>query len=71
MADRKKASGFLLLVGSGPTIVDAGDDRERAVEQAVELLNRQDTIVFLSKAVASIGEFKITKDQLIFTRKSE
>ena len=49
--------------------MDAGTDRERAVEQAVEILNEQDTIVFLAKAVANIGDVIITKDQLILTRK--
>ena len=52
-------------------MVDAGDDREKAIERAVELINEQDTIVFLSKVVSRIGQFKITKDQLILQRKSE
>jgi UDP-N-acetylmuramyl tripeptide synthase len=50
-------------------VVDAGTDRERAIEQAVQLLNEQDTIVFLAKAVANIGNVVVTKDQLILTRK--
>lgn len=52
-------------------MVDAGSDREKAIEKAVELLNEQDTIVFLSKMVANIGESVVTKDQLILTRKEE
>jgi UDP-N-acetylmuramyl tripeptide synthase len=51
--------------------VEAGDDREKAIEKAVSILNEQDTIVFLAKTVANIGQIKITKDQLILTRKSE
>jgi UDP-N-acetylmuramyl tripeptide synthase len=51
--------------------VDAGEDRELAIEKAVELLNEQDTVIFLSKAVYHIGQTLVTKDQLIFTRKSE
>jgi len=70
-ADRTKASGFLLLVGSGPAIVDAGVDRDRAVEKAVAILNEQDTIVFLAKMVASVGDTVVTRDQLILTRKEE
>lgn len=70
-ADRQKTSGFLLLVGSGPRIIEAGDDREHAIEKAVEIINEQDTVVFLCKAVFDIGQSKITKDQLIFTRETE
>jgi len=51
--------------------VDAGADREKAIEKAVDLLNDQDTIVFLSKMVANIGGSVVTKDQLILTRKGE
>ena len=68
-ADRRKASGFLLLVGPEPTVIDVGEDRERAVDRAVELLNEQDTIIFLAKVMASIGDYLITKDQLVMTRK--
>jgi F420-0:gamma-glutamyl ligase len=70
-AARQKASGFLLFVGPGPTVIDAGDDRERAIAQAVDLLNVQDNIVFLSKMVANVGGIVVTKDQLILTRKHE
>lgn len=70
-ADRQKTSGFLLFVGSGPLIIEAGEDRDVAVQQAVDLLNEQDTVVFIGKAVSRIGSYVITKDQLILTRKSE
>jgi UDP-N-acetylmuramyl tripeptide synthase len=52
-------------------VVDAGDDREQAIEKAVDILNEQDTIVFLAKMVANVGDSVITKDQLILTRKEE
>ncbi|KKM86332.1 hypothetical protein LCGC14_1280010 [marine sediment metagenome] len=52
-------------------MLDAGYDREKAIEKAVDLLNEQDTIVFLAKMVANIGGSIVTKDQLILTRKEE
>lgn len=70
-ADREKASGFMLLVGSGPSVIEAGEDRDLAIEKAVEILNERDTVVFLSKAQTRIGQALVTKDQLILTRKSE
>ena len=69
-AERKRVSGFVLLVGSDPNVVPAGDDREQAVEKAVKLLEEKDTIVILSKLQSRIGENFVTKDQLILTRKS-
>ncbi len=48
----------------------AGEDREAAVEQAVEILEQNDTVVFLSKLQSKFGDVFVTKDQLIFTRKS-
>jgi UDP-N-acetylmuramyl tripeptide synthase len=63
--------GFILLVGSGPTVIDAGEDRESAIEKAVEILQENDTVVFVSKLQSKFGEVLVTKDQLILTRKSE
>jgi UDP-N-acetylmuramyl tripeptide synthase len=68
-AEREKISGFILLVGAGPEIIPAGEDREAAIEQAVELINQRDTVVFLSKLQSRFGKTLVTKDQLIFTRK--
>ncbi len=68
-AERKRVSGFVLLVGSDPNVISAGDDREQAVEKAVKLLEEKDTIVILSKLQSRIGENFVTKDQLILTRK--
>ena len=70
-AEREKVSGFVLFVGAGPDIVPAGDDREAAVGKAVEILNQNDTVVFLSKLLSKFGDTFVTKDQLILTRKSE
>ena len=60
----------MLLVGSGPSVVEAGEDRDKAIEKAVSILNESDTIVFLSKVQSKIGQALVTKDQLILTRKS-
>ncbi len=68
-AEREKVSGFVLLAGAEPEIISAGRDREAAIEQAVELINQKDTVVFLSKLQSKFGETFVTKDQLIFTRK--
>ena len=68
-ANREKVSGFVLLVGSGPSVVMAGDDREQAVAQAVKILEKTDTSVILSKLQSRIGENLVAKDQLSFTRK--
>ena len=70
-AEREKASGFVLLVGAGPEVIKVGEDREAAVEKAVEILNQNDTVVFLSKLQSKFGNVFVTKDQLILTRKSE
>ncbi len=63
--------GFILLVGSGPTVIEAGEDRESAIEKAVEILQEKDTVVFVSKLQSKFGEVLVTKDQLMLTRKSE
>ena len=70
-AEREKVVGFVLLVGAGPTVIDAGEDRESAVEKAVEILEEKDTVVFVSKLQSRFGEVLVTKDQLLLTRKSE
>jgi len=69
-AEREKVGGFVLFVGADPEIINAGLDREVAVEKAVEILNENETIVFLSKLQSKFGEVFVTKDQLILTRKS-
>jgi hypothetical protein len=68
-ADREKVSGFLLLIGSGPTVVAAGEDRDRAVEKAAQILQEKDTIIVVSKIQSRFGNIFVTKDQLILTRK--
>lgn len=70
-AAREKADGFVLFVGTGPEVLAAGEDREVAVEKAVEILKENDTVVFLSKLQSKFGDVFVTKDQLILTRKSE
>ena len=70
-AEREKVSGFVLLVGADLDVIPVGEDREAAVEKAVEILNQNDTVVFLSKLQSKFGDIFVTKDQLIFTRKSE
>jgi hypothetical protein len=67
-ANREKMEGFVLFVGAGPDIVTAGIDREAAIEKAVELIEENDTIVFLSKLQSKFGEVFVTKDQLMFSR---
>lgn len=52
-------------------MVEAGEDREIAIEKAVKILEEKDTIVFVSKLQSKIGSNYVTKDQLILTRKSE
>jgi len=69
-ATREKVSGFLLFVGSEPSIVEVGEDRDSAIAHAVSLLKEQDTVVFLGKAISKIGQSIITKDQLLLTRKN-
>jgi hypothetical protein len=67
-AEREKAEGFVLFVGTGPEVIEAGTDREAAVEKAVEILKNDDTVVFLSKLQSKFGDVFVTKDQLILTR---
>jgi UDP-N-acetylmuramyl tripeptide synthase len=67
----EKISGFVLLVGSEPTIVPMGEDREAAIEKAVEILSENDTVVFLSKLQSKFGEVLVTKDQMILYRKND
>ena len=67
-ANREKMEGFVLFVGAGPDIVAAGIDREAAIEKAVELIEENDTVVFLSKLQSKFGEVFVTKDQLMFSR---
>lgn len=68
--ERERKSGFLLLVGPTPQIFEVGEDREAALERAVSILEKQDTVVFLSKEYCKIGDCLVTKDQLMLTRKS-
>ena len=68
-AKREKVGGFVLFVGADPEIIEVGLDREVAVEKAVEILNKDETVVFLAKLQSKFGEVYVTKDQLIFTRK--
>jgi UDP-N-acetylmuramyl tripeptide synthase len=63
--------GFVLFVGAGPDVLEAGTDREAAIERAVEILNENDTVVFLSKLQSKFGQVYVTKDQLMLVRKSE
>lgn len=68
-AEREKAEGFVLFVGAGPDVILAGEDREAAVEMAIEILKENDTVVFLSKLQSKLGKVLVTKDQLVFHRK--
>lgn len=70
-AQREKAEGFVLFVGSGPDVIEAGTDREAAVEKAVNILKENNTAIFLSKLQSKFGNVFVTKDQLILTRQSE
>ena len=70
-AEREKLSGFVLLVGTGPETVEAGDDREAAIEKAVTILNENDTVVYLSKLQFRFGDVYVTKDQLVLTRRTD
>ena len=67
-AEREKVGGFVLFVGDGPDIIDAGNDREAAIEKAVEILKDNDTVVFLSKLQSKFGKVFVTKDQLMLHR---
>lgn len=66
--EREKLEGFVLFVGAGPEVIEAGIDREAAVEKAVEILKETDTVVFLSKLQSKFGNVFVTKDQLILSR---
>ena len=68
---REKVSGFVLLVGSGPQVVEAGQDREKAIAKAINILEENDTLVFVSKLQSRVGSSFVTKDQLILSRKYE
>ncbi len=67
-AEREKVGGFVLFVGAGPDIIEAGTDREAAVEKAVEILEKNDTVIFLSKLQSKFGDIFVTKDQLMLHR---
>jgi F420-0:gamma-glutamyl ligase len=69
--EREKVSGFVLLLGTGPGFIEAGEDREIAVETAVKILEERDTVVIVSKLQSKFGKTFVTKDQLILTRKTE
>jgi hypothetical protein len=67
--EREKISGFVLLVGSRPQVLEVGEDRDVAVQKAMSILEESDTVIFVSKLQAKIGQNLIVKDQLFFTRK--
>lgn len=67
--EREKVSGFVLMMGAGPELIEAGDDREIAVDKAVKILEERDTVVFVSKLQSKFGNTFVTKDQLILTRR--
>jgi len=67
-AEREKVVRFVLFVGSSPEVSEVGFHREVAVERAVEILNENETVVFLSKLQSKFGDVFVTKDQLILTR---
>jgi len=69
--DREKMSGFVLVLGSKPIILEVGEDREVAINKAISILEEQDTIIFVSKLQSKFGETFVTKDQLVLTRKSK
>ena len=70
-ANREKINGFVLLVGSGPQVIEAGQDREKAIAKAISIIEENDTLVFVSKLQSKIGKNLVTKDQLILSRKYE
>jgi len=67
-SQREKVGGFVLFVGASPDVLMVGDDREVAVEKAVDILKENDTVVFLSKLQSKFGEVFVTKDQLMLHR---
>ncbi len=68
---REKVSGFVLLLGSGPELIQVGEDRDIAVDKAVKLLEERDTVVIVSKLQSKFGKTYVTKDQLILTRRTD
>lgn len=58
------------MVGAGPTLVEAGADRDTAVQKAVEILKERDTVIVLSKLQSKFGEIFVTKDQLLLARQN-
>ncbi len=69
--EREKVTGFVLLRGPVPELIEAGFDREAAIDKAVRILEEQDTVVIVSKLQSKFGDTFVTKDQLIFTRRTE
>jgi len=69
--EREKMTGFVLLIGAGPELIEAGEDREVAIEKAIKVLEEQDTVVIVSKLQSKFGNSFVTKDQLILTRRTE
>ncbi len=67
---REKASGFVLVLGSQPVVLEVGEDRELAISKAVQILEERDTVIFVSKLQSKFGETFVTKDQLVLTRKN-
>ena len=69
--EREKMTGFVLLIGAGPEVIEAGDDREVAINKAIKILEEQDTVVIVSKLQSKFGNTFVTKDQLILSRRTE
>jgi len=69
--EREKVVGFVLLLGAGQELIEAGEDREIAINKAVKVLEERDTVVVVSKLQSKFGDSFVTKDQLILTRKTE
>ena len=69
--EREKMTGFVLLVGAVPEFIEAGLDREVAVNKAIKILEGRDTVVIVSKLQSKFGNTFVTKDQLILTRRTE
>lgn len=69
--EREKVTGFVLFRGSDSELIEAGFDREVAINKAVRILEEQDTVVIVSKLQSKFGDTFVTKDQLILTRRTE
>ncbi len=67
--EREKMAGFVLMIGAGPELIEAGEDREIAIDKAIKVLEEQDTVVIVSKLQSKFGNTFVTKDQLIFSRR--